>query len=435
MENLGIYAAQLESWFFSLNLVSVGVQLIIISLALLFGRVSNAKLRKSALLSVVDGNQPAMPHLARRTLERILFPLSALAFIVVAQGLLIATGQARALLSVAVPLLLSLALIRVSIYLLRKAMGSAPLDKAWEQFISLGIWGLVALHLVGWLDPVLNALDSMAMQLGSARVSVLSSLKLVLLIGLLFAIALWVARSIEKRVKQSKHLSRSVQAGISKFAKFGLLTAAFVLALDSVGIDLTALTVFGGALGVGIGFGLQRIASNFISGFILIMDRSIKPGDVITIGDKFGWVEELRARYIVVRNRDGEENLIPNENLITSEVINWSYTDSNVRVKLPVQISYHNDPEKALDVLVQAANSCERVLQNPEPTARLMSFGDNGINLELRVWISDPQNGLGNVRTEVNLAIWKTFKNEGIVIPFPQRDVYIRQMPEVNRER
>ncbi len=273
---------------------------------------------------------------------------------------------------------------------------------------------------------MLTALDALGLNLGKTRVSLLSVMKLVLLIALFVTVAFWLARVIENRVKASPHMSASFQVGVVKFAKFFLIAAAFLLALDTLGIDLTALTIFGGALGVGIGFGLQRIASNFISGFILILDRSIKPGDVITIGNKFGWVEELRARYIVVRNRDGEENLIPNENLITSEVINWSYTDPNVRIKLPVQISYHDDPEQALALLIAAAQASPRVLSDPEPAARLLEFGDNGICLELRVWIRDPQNGIGNVRTEVNLAIWRAFKDAGITIPFPQRDVWIK---------
>lgn len=201
---------------------------------------------------------------------------------------------------------------------------------------------------------------------------------------------------------------------------------AFLLALDTVGTDLGALAVFGGALGVGLGFGLQRIASNFISGFIVLFDRSIRPGDVITIGDKFGWVQELRARYVVVKDRDGVERLIPNETLITNEVIHWSYSDSNVRLKIPVSISYDNDPEHALALLEKAAAANPRVLADPEPTTRLIAFGDSGIELELRVWIRDPQAGLGSVRSDINLAIWRAFKAAGITIPYPQRDLHIR---------
>ncbi|MFC1567991.1 mechanosensitive ion channel family protein, partial [Pseudomonadota bacterium] len=166
---------------------------------------------------------------------------------------------------------------------------------------------------------------------------------------------------------------------------------------------------------------------NFISGFILLFDRSIKPGDVITIRDKFGWVQELCARYIVVRDRDGVETLIPNENLVTSEVINWSYSDQAVRMKLGIQISYNDDPEEAMSLMLACAKASPRVLNEPVPLTRLMEFGDNGISLELRIWIRDPENGLGGVRSEVNLAMWKAFKKAGITIPFPQRDIHIKE--------
>jgi small-conductance mechanosensitive channel len=216
-----------------------------------------------------------------------------------------------------------------------------------------------------------------------------------------------------------------MQVGVAKFSKVALYTIAILVALNSVGIDLTTLTVFGGALGVGLGFGLQRIASNFISGFILLFDRSIRPGDVISVGERFGWVVALHARYIVVRDRDGVETLIPNETLITSEVTNWSFTDRHVRVKIPVQISYDDDPEKAMKLMEEASEANSRILKDPSPQARLIGFGDNGIDIELRLWIDDPEQGVSNVRSDVNLAIWKSFKEAGVSIPFPQRDVHL----------
>jgi small-conductance mechanosensitive channel len=228
----------------------------------------------------------------------------------------------------------------------------------------------------------------------------------------------------------SQYLNASLQVALGKIIKVVLIALAILIALDAVGLDLTALTVFGGALGVGLGFGLQRIASNFISGFLLLFDRSIKPGDVISIGNKFGWVHELRARYIVVRDRDGVDTLIPNENLVTSDVINWSYGDRNVRIKIPVQISYSDDPEKAMALLVEAAQQNVRVLKEPPPVGRLLEFGDNGIGLELRIWINDPEQGVNNVRSDLNLAIWRSFKEHNITIPFPQRDVYVKSLPD-----
>jgi len=216
-----------------------------------------------------------------------------------------------------------------------------------------------------------------------------------------------------------------MQVMLTKISKFSLYGLAILFALKSVGIDLTAFAVFSGAIGVGIGFGLQRIFSNFISGFILLFDRSIRPGDVISIGDRFGWVQSLHARYVVVKDRDGVETLIPNENLITSEVTNWSYSDRAVRTRIPVQISYDDDPEIAMQLLLDATDDKARILKKPEPAARLLGFGDNGIDLELRIWINDPEEGVANVVSDVNVSIWKSFKEHKITIPFPQRDVRI----------
>ncbi|MBT0959577.1 mechanosensitive ion channel family protein [Denitromonas iodatirespirans] len=371
-------------------------------------------------------------HVALRAVQRLMWPVTALAGVLLGRGVLRALGEPTGLLDITIPLLLSLATIRLLVYVLRKGFRATPLLKAWENIIVTGIWTMVALHLVGWLPAVETTLDELAVTIGSSRVSVLSAIKLTGLIALLLTMAFWISGVIERRMRASPHMTPSLQVAFGKFSKFFLIALAIFLAIDAVGIDLTTLTVFGGALGVGIGFGLQRITSNFISGFILVLDRSIKPGDVISVGTndaKYGWVQELRARYVVVRDRDGVERLIPNENLITSEVVNWSYSDPNTRVRIPVQISYDDDPEHALALLMEAAKASPRILAIPEPAARLLAFADNGIELELRVWINDPENGIGNVRTAVNLAIWRLFKANGITIPYPQRDVHLKTPP------
>jgi len=368
----------------------------------------------------------AVQHVARRTLQRILFPLSMLLGVLAGRALLQQNGQPSGLLDLAVPLLISLAGIRTLIYFLRKTFRPGPAVKAWESLIATSIWIIVALHLLGWLPDVLEALDAMAVELGKTRVSLLATLKLTLALALLWLVAMWLGRLIEQRVSQSTYVNPGMQVALIKLSKFVLAVLAFLLALNVVGIDLTALAVFGGALGVGLGFGLQRIASNFISGFIVLFDRSIRPGDVISVGQSFGWVQALHARYVVIKDRDGVERLIPNESLITSEVINWSYSDRNVRLKIPVSISYDNDPEQAMDLLLQAAHANARVLDEPPPAARLMAFGDSGIQLELRVWLADPEAGMATVRSDINRAIWRLFKEAGIVIPYPQRDLHIR---------
>lgn len=372
------------------------------------------------------GDEYAVRHLALKTLQRILFPLSMLLGVLAGRALLQHQGNPVSLLDLAVPLLTSLATIRILIYFLRKTFRPGPVVKAWENLIATSIWIVVALHLLGWLPTVLKSLDEVAMQVGSTRISVLATIKLALALALLWLLAQWLGRVIENRISRAEYVNAGMQVALVKLSKFVLMVLVFLLALDAVGIDLTALTVFGGALGVGLGFGLQRIASNFISGFIVLFDRSIRPGDVITIGDTLGWVQELHARYVVVMDRDGVERLIPNENLITNEVINWSYSNRNVRLKIPASISYDNDPEQAMALMEEAARGHSRVLVDPVPAARLMAFGDSGIELELRIWIQDPEAGLANVRSDLNLAIWHAFKHAGIVIPYPQRDLHIR---------
>ncbi|MDH5183358.1 MAG: mechanosensitive ion channel [Gammaproteobacteria bacterium] len=359
--------------------------------------------------------------------SRLLFPISFVIITALGRALLEGLGQHSELLKVVTSLILSLAIIRITVYLLRKGFPSSPSLKTWENSFATMIWVGVALHLLGWLAPMLEGLDSIAISTGENRISLLSVFKLITSVAFFMVLAIWLSTLLEKQLQNTHSLSGSMKVGLAKSVRMVLIILAFLIALDTIGIDLTALAVFGGALGVGLGFGLQRIASNFISGFILLFDRSIRPGDVISVGDSFGWVAALRARYVVVKDRDGVERLIPNENLITSEVINWSYSDRNVRLKLPVQISYNDDPEQAMMLMVQAANSHERVLKDPEAVARLMGFGDSGIDLELRLWMNDPEQGTGSVRSDINLAMWKTFKAHGITIPFPQRDVRLYQ--------
>ena len=425
-ENIDLFVA----WLNSINQSAILLQIGIVLVSLIVASLASRQLGRKILgVGAQQPSQPGFKRLTFSTVRRILFPLTASLLVLVSLGILVMLEQPVKLLNIAISLLLSLAGIRLVVFFLRKGFTATPLLKAWENIISTLIWVVVALYLLDWLPAVTKAMDSFAFKVGASRISVLSIFNFIVLSAVLFTLAMWLSNYVERRVRASKHLNASLQVGLAKFLKFFLIALAILVALDAVGINLTALTVFGGALGVGLGFGLQRITSNFISGFILLFDRSIKPGDVISIGDKFGWVQELRARYIVVMDRDGVETLIPNENLVTTDVINWSYSNPNVRLKIPVSISYGDDPEKALGLLSDAANNCKRVLQDPPPAARLMEFGDNGIHLELRIWISDPQNGITNVRSDLNLAIWRLFKQAGITIPFPQRDVHVKALP------
>jgi small-conductance mechanosensitive channel len=258
-------------------------------------------------------------------------------------------------------------------------------------------------------------------------------LKLLFTLTLFMLVAAWISRWVERRVKGLTSVAMSTRIGISKFANAFLIGLSILIGLNAAGVDLTALTVLTGAVGLGLGFGLQSIAANFVSGFVLLMDRSIKPGDVISLSgqagtstENFGWVQELRGRYVVVRDRDGVEMLVPNQQLISNAVINWSYTDPRIRLKLPIRISYRDDPELALQILIEACDGQARVLREPPPVSRLMHFSDSGIELELRFWISDPQEGVNNVRSEVNRAIWRLFKEHQITIPTAQREIIVR---------
>lgn len=389
-----------------------------LALALLINRVWGQRLS--------DSGGQGLRHVALRSSHRILLPFSMAALLALSRELLQAYELPQQLLAPLVPVALALGIIRLLLYILRKAFLSSPLVKSAEPVIALVIWLLVVLHLTGWLTPVLSTMDALAFNLGETRLSLLGTVKLVLVIILAFTLALWLAELLNQQMKKNRHISPSMQVGFSKFSKFLLITIAFLIALNAVGINLSSLAVFGGALGVGLGFGLQRIASNFISGFILVLDRSVKPGDVISVGENFGWVHELKARYVVVRNREGVDTLIPNENLITSEVINWSYEDRNVRVKILVQVSYEDDPEQAMALMLKCAHISKRVLDTPEPTVMLKSFADSGIELELRVWIADPEYGADTVKSDINVAIWRAFKQAGITIPYPQRDLHIK---------
>jgi small-conductance mechanosensitive channel len=251
-------------------------------------------------------------------------------------------------------------------------------------------------------------------------------------VSLFVVAAMWVSRWLERRVLRLDALAPNMRIGIAKFMQAFLVGLSVLVGLNAAGLDLTTLNVLTGAIGIGLGFGLQSIAANFVSGFVLLMDRSIKPGDVIsftgtmgTTTEGFGWVEELRGRYVVVRDRDGVETLVPNQHLINNPVINWSYTDPRVRLKLPVRISYKDDPELAMRLLIQATDGHRRIIRDPMPVARLMGFGDSGIELELRFWIPDPQEGVNNVRSDVNRSIWRLFKEHGVTMPVAQREIRV----------
>ena len=353
-----------------------------------------------------------------------------LAVLAAIDGLMHAFGLEARMIDVAVQLVGLLLLIRVAVYVVRVSLGARTRLKGWGVPISSILWVFVALHVLGWGDEVIAALDGIGMNAGKTRISVWSVMKLLVTVSVFVIIAMWASRWLERRVLKLDALAPTMRIGIAKFLQAFLVGLSVLIGLNAAGLDLTTLNVLTGAIGIGLGFGLQSIAANFVSGFVLLMDRSIKPGDVIsftgmpgTATEGFGWVEELRGRYVVVRDRDGVETLVPNQNLITNPVINWSYTDPRVRLKLPVRISYKDDPELAMKLLLEATDGHPRIIREPAPVARMMGFGDHGIELELRFWIPDPQEGVNNVRSDVNRRIWRLFKDHGITIPVAQREI------------
>jgi small-conductance mechanosensitive channel len=378
--------------------------------------------------AVKHGDPDQTLRIAVGGINRLIFPLSALALAALARWLL-APHQNVHLLDVGVALLFSFALVQLAVYLLRHSFAPSGMLRYWERTIAWVIWIGLALHITGLLAEVRLLLDGMRISLGKQEVSVLEILTGMLSVAVTVVLALWAGRLIEGRLQRARELDASLRAVFSKLARTVLVVLAVLIALPLVGIDLTVLSVFGGALGVGIGFGLQKIAANYVSGFIILLDRSISPGALITIDNRYGEVTRLTARYIVLRSLDGTEAIIPNETVVSSTVVNHSYSDNVVRVELPIQVSYQSNLELALELMQKAAWHHPRVVKKPEPVALVVAFADSGINLELYAWIADPENGRGNLRSELYLELWKVFKGHGIDIPFPQREVRILSGP------
>ncbi|WP_323797620.1 mechanosensitive ion channel family protein [Nisaea sp.] len=402
------------------NVLSVGnfLQLTLILVSFGVGR-----LLAPALERLLDREPNANWYLRYcRPVAKALKPLSSyiiwLAFMWFANLAAENGGWPLKLTDAALSLLSAWIIIRLASSLIRNASGARAL--------AIGIWSIAALNILGLLNPLRDSLDKLAFSLGTLRISALGLIEAGISLALFIYLAGLFSRLAERRIASSDSLTPSMRALSSKIVRVLLYVAAFVLALESVGIDLTAFAVFGGAIGLGIGFGLQKVISNLMSGVILLLDRSVKPGDVIAIGDTFGWINTLGARYVSVITRDGIEHLIPNEELISQRVENWSFSNQLIRQKVPIGIDYGADVHKARDLALQAADGVERVLKEPKAVCHLIEFGDNAVVLELRFWINDPQNGVANVRSAVQLRLWDLYHEHGVVFPFPQRDLHLR---------
>lgn len=315
--------------------------------------------------------------------------------------------------------------LRVSTRLLRDALLA--------RLVATTAWVVAALDITGLLGPAINLLDSAALTIGAVRLSLLVALKAALLITVLLWAALAAARLVGARIERLAGISPSVQALVRNLARIVLVSLALLIGLNTVGIDLTAFAVFSGAIGVGLGFGLQKIVSNFVSGIILLTERSIKPGDVIEVGHTYGCVTSLGARYASVRGRDGKEYLIPNETLITNQVTNWSYSTSQLRLDARFGVTYGNDLRHVRQLAIEAARQTRRVIAAPAPVCHVTEFTENGVNFLLRFWIEDPANGIKNVTGDVYLALWDALTQAGIELPSPQLDIRIRPPPPASQ--
>ncbi|HUU65995.1 MAG TPA: mechanosensitive ion channel domain-containing protein [Methyloceanibacter sp.] len=321
--------------------------------------------------------------------------------------------------------LLRIAAVLLAVWLAIRLTSTLVRDPGWAKAITVVAWAIAALSIVGLLDDAVAVLDGVALTVGGVRISALLVLNAVLSLAILLWVAVMASRVLERRITQSVQLTPTFQVLLIKLLKVVLVGIAIALALSTVGIDLTAFAVLGGAIGLGIGFGLQKIVSNLIAGVIILLDKSIKPGDVITVGETFGWINSLGARYASVVTRDGTEFLIPNEDLITHQVVNWSYSNDAVRLKIPIGISYKSDPRQAIALCFDAAREESRILKQPAPNVLLKGFGDSSVDIEMRVWIRDPRNGVSNIKSAILLRVWDKFHEHGIEIPYPQRDLHL----------
>ncbi|MBM5572867.1 MULTISPECIES: mechanosensitive ion channel family protein [Deefgea] len=363
-------------------------------------------------------------------IRRVLFPVLALILVSFANLVLhLIEGRTNSLLRVANLLMLAMVNIRILVYLLRLAFDGSDWVKQSEKYIAGSIWVAYVLYVVGILPEVMEVLDSLSFNAGPIHISVLTVIQGLLSVGVTLLLAMWVGRLLEQRLMSASLMDMNVRVVLVKVMRSLLIVLAVLASLAMVGIDLTVLSVFGGALGVGLGFGLQKIASNYVSGFIILLDRSVKLGDVIAVDNRQGVISKLTSRYVVLKAPDGTESLVPNETLITSTVVNNSYYERSIWIGLPVQIAYSSDLEMVMKLLPTVTLGNERILQDPAPGVMILAFADNGINLTLGFWLKDPENGQGGLRSDLYLKIWQLFKQHGIEIPYPRRDITILPSP------
>jgi len=362
-------------------------------------------------------------------LARILFPLCSIILIGVAQTIT-SLFFTQGVLLLGQKLLIALLIIRLSVYLVRYLTNQNSIIRSLENVISIIIWILFLLQISGILPQIVDALDNITFKIGAQKLSLLVMIQAVFAIFIAILVAMTISKFIENKLLKTSQLDPNARVMLGKVFRIFLYFVAVVVSLSSIGINLTFLSVLGGAFGVGLAFGLQKIASNYVCGFIILMDKSIHIGDILLVGEHYGVVTLIRSRYTVLRKLDGIEVIIPNETLISENIINHSFSDRKARISIEVQISYKSSVDKAFEIMLNAAKSEKRVLKDPEPATYLRGFGDSGIDLLLSFYIVDPEEGSWGLKSDINRKIWKKFQEQGIEIPYPYRTVEI-----VNKEK
>jgi small-conductance mechanosensitive channel len=374
--------------------------------------------------------RPASVLFGRRIVDGVLFPVFALLFVFIARALLPYAGVPPAVFKVAVPVLISLVAIRLTVRVLSAAFPASRAMRIIERTVSWIAWIAVVLWVTGVLPIVMDELDGIAWKLGGARISLRNVIEGSLSAIVVLVLALWISAAIEAQlIKGAAATNLSMRKIAANVVRALLLFVGLLLAMSAAGIDLTALSVLGGAIGVGLGFGLQKIAANYISGFVILAERSLRIGDMVKVDNFEGRITDIRTRYTVIRSLGGREAIVPNEMLITQRVENSSQADSKVLISSTVQVAYGTDVRSLQPKLEAAMRRVPRVLEEPGPGAQLSAFAADGMDLVLQFWIRDPENGQGNVKSEVNLAVLDVLKAEGVEIPFPQRVVHMAAVP------
>ena len=396
-----------------LSTPAVAWQLAIVIAAVTIAWMINGALRKYIML-----HAPEQWKLAIGSVNRVLFPLTSLVIILFGQ-LLLGGWQHISLLQLASRLFVAMAAIRLIVYFVRYLFAPSALLKALENFVAWSIWGVLALHLTGVLPEISQGLSDIQFNIGKNPVNLLLVLQAILTIIITIFIALWISRLFENKLMRSEHMNVNMRVVLTKLIRIVFLFVAILIALSAVGLDLTLLSVFGGALGVGLGFGLQRIASNYVCGFIILLDKSMQIGDVIAVDKHYGVVHDMRSRYMVLSKLDGTNVIIPNETLITTAVVNHSLTEHKGRVQIDLTISFDAPLELAMQLMRESALNQKRVLPMPMPDVLIKGFGEHGIILSLTAWVTDLEKGVAGLQSALLMDIWKAFTQHAICLAKP----------------